>query len=339
LLLTNKRQNIMCSVKRILISGAAGQIGYSLCPQIARGAIFGDSQKVILHLLDIVPAKVSLEGVKLELADCAYPLLVEVLTFTEPSDAFKDVDVAILCGGCPRKPGMERNEMMGQNASIYVTQGKALDKYARKDVKVLVVANPANTNALMLTKHAPSIPKENITALTRLDHNRALAQIAEYAQVHVSKVQNVVIWGNHSGTQYPDIEHGTINGEKIKNIINMPEDYDWFSNEFIPKVQQRGEEIIKMRGLTSAMSAASAACDHMRDWVQGTPDGKWVSMAVYSNGFYGQPKDVMFSFPCICRNGDWEVVQGLKLSEKTISKLKVTADELIEERSLALQCV
>jgi malate dehydrogenase len=264
---------------------------------------------------------------------------VDVLCFTEPSDAFKDVDVAILCGGCPRKQGMERKDMMGLNASIYIAQGKALDKYARKDVKVLVVANPANTNALMLAKHAPSIPKQNITALTRLDHNRALAQIAGRIDVHVSKVENVIIWGNHSGTQYPDIEHGTVNGQKIKNVLDMPEDDDWLANEFIPKVQQRGAEIIKMRGLSSAMSAASAACDHMRDWVQGTPDGKWVSMAVYSNGYYDQPTDVMYSFPCICRNGNWEVVQGLKLSEETISKLKVTADELIEERSLALQCV
>jgi len=329
----------MSSVKRVLISGAAGQIGYSLCPQIARGAIFGAHQKVTLHLLDIAPAKESLDGVKLELADCAYPLLVEVLTFTDPSDAFKDVDVAILCGGYPRKPGMERKDVMGQNASIYVAQGKALDKYARKDVKVLVVANPANTNALILAKHAPSIPKQNITALTRLDHNRALAQIAERAEVHVSKVENVIIWGNHSGTQYPDIEHGTINGEKIKNVLDMPEDNDWLANEFIPKVQQRGAEILKMRGLSSAMSAASAACDHMRDWVQGTPDGKWVSMAVYSNGCYGQPEGVMFSFPCVCRNGDWEVVQGLNLSDETVSRLKMTADELVEERTLALQCM
>jgi malate dehydrogenase len=329
----------MSSVKRILISGAAGQIGYSLCPQIARGAIFGAHQQIVLHLLDIAPAKTSLEGVKLELADCAYPLLADVLTFTEPSDAFQDVDIAILCGGYPRKPGMERKEMMSLNASIYVAQGKALDKYAKKDVKVLVVANPANTNALILAKHAPSIPKKNITALTRLDHNRALAQIAEHADVHVSKVENVIIWGNHSGTQYPDIEHGTINGEKINNVLDKPKDADWLANEFIPKVQHRGAEIIKMRGLSSAMSAASAACDHMRDWVQGTPEGKWVSMAVYSNGCYDQPTDVMYSFPCVCRNGDWEVVEGLKLSDETVANLKITADELVEERSLAMQCI
>jgi malate dehydrogenase len=264
----------MSSVKRILISGAAGQIGYSLCPQIARGAIFGAHQKVSLHLLDIAPAKQSLEGVKLELADCAYPLLAEVLTFTDPSDAFKDVDVAILCGGCPRKPGMERKDIMGQNASIYVAQGKALDKYAKKDVKVLVVANPANTNALMLAKHAPSIPKQNITALTRLDHNRALAQIASRCGgVHVGQVKNVIIWGNHSSTQVPDVEHGVVDDLPIKYILQSQEDKSWLENEFIPKVQQRGAEILKMRGLSSAMSAASAACDHMRDWVQGTPEG------------------------------------------------------------------
>jgi malate dehydrogenase len=235
---------------------------------------------------------------------------------------------------------MERKDMMGQNASIYVAQGKALDKYARKDVKVLVVANPANTNALMLAKHAPSIPKQNITALTRLDHNRALAQIASRCGgVHVGQVKNVIIWGNHSSTQVPDVEHGVVDGLPIKYILQSQEDKSWLENEFIPKVQQRGAEIIKMRGLSSAMSAASAACDHMRDWVQGTPDGKWVSMAVYSTGYYGQPEGVMFSFPCVCRNGDWEVVQGLKLSDETVSKLKITADELVEERSLALECI
>jgi malate dehydrogenase len=195
----------MSTVKRVLISGAAGQIGYALCPQIARGAIFGQNQKVVLHLLDIEPSKTSLEGVKMELIDCAYPLLVNVLTFTEASDAFKDVDIAILCGGFPRKPGMERKDVMSKNVSIYVAQGQALDMYAKKDVKVLVVANPANTNALILAQNAPSIPKKNITALTRLDHNRALGQIAERSSVHVGEVKNVIIWGNHSSTQYPDV--------------------------------------------------------------------------------------------------------------------------------------
>ncbi len=326
----------MSSVKRVLISGAAGQIGYSLCPQIARGAIFGQQQNIVLHLLDIEPCKTSLEGVKMELTDCAYPLLNEVLTFTDPSDAFKDVDVAILCGGFPRKPGMERKDVMNKNALIYIAQGKALDEYAKKDVKVLVVANPANTNALILAKNAPSIPKKNITALTRLDHNRALGQIAQRSCEHVSQVQNVIIWGNHSSTQVPDIEHGTIGEKLIKNVLASEEDSSWLQYEFVPKVQQRGAEILRMRGLSSAASAASAACDHMRDWVQGTPPGEWVSMAVYSDGSYGQPDDVIYSFPCICRDGEWEIVKDLTLRDDIKMKLKVTADELIEERSLAL---
>jgi malate dehydrogenase len=263
-------------------------------------------------------------------------LLNEVLTFTDPSDAFKDVDVAILCGGFPRKPGMERKDVMNKNALIYIAQGKALDEYAKKDVKVLVVANPANTNALILAKNAPSIPKKNITALTRLDHNRALGQIAQRSCEHVSQVQNVIIWGNHSSTQVPDIEHGTIGEKLIENVLASKQDSSWLQNEFIPKVQQRGAEILRMRGLSSAASAASAACDHMRDWVQGTPPGEWVSMAVYSDGSYGQPDDVIYSFPCICRDGEWEIVKDLTLSDDIKMKLKITADELIEERSLAL---
>lgn len=326
----------MSSVKRVLISGAAGQIGYSLCPQIARGSIFGPKQNIILHLLDVDPSKTSLEGVKMELIDCAYPLLVEVLTFTDPSEAFKDVDAAILCGGFPRKPGMERKDVMSKNALIYVTQGKALDKYAKKDVKVLVVANPANTNALILAKNAPSIPKKNITALTRLDHNRALGQIAQRSRQHVSLVQNVIIWGNHSSTQVPDIEHGTIDNKSIRDVLSSKEDSAWLQHDFVPKVQQRGAEILSLRGLSSAASAASAACDHMRDWLQGTPTGKWVSMAVYSDGSYDQPHDVMYSFPCICQDGEWEIVKGLILSDDIKHKLKITADELIEERDLAL---
>lgn len=339
-----KNKLIMSDIKRILISGAAGQIGYAICSQIARGAIYGQQQRVILHLLDIEPAKNSLEGVKMELIDCAYPLLADVLTFTEPTHAFKDVDIAILCGGFPRKPGMERKDVMSKNASIYVSQGKALDKYAKKNVKVLVVANPANTNALILAKNAPSIPKSNITALTRLDHNRALGLIAQRAHVDVGVVKNVIIWGNHSSTQVPDVDFASVDFEEhqdisIYNVLQSQEDKSWLEHDFVSRVQQRGAEIMKMRGLSSAMSAASAACDHMRDWIQGTPEGEWVSMAVYSDGSYGQPKDVMYSFPCACDNGRWVIVQDLPLSKSTMAKMKITADELLEERALALTCM
>lgn len=325
--------------KRVLITGAAGQIGYALCPTISRGAIFGTEQKVTLHLLDMPFALNALEGVKMELLDGAYPLLEDVHIFTSPEEAFVDVDAVIMCGGVPRKPGMERKDVMGNNVKIYVEQAQVLDKYAKKDVKVLVVANPANTNALMLAAHAPSIPKENITALTRLDHNRALAQVAQRAKVHVADVKNVIIWGNHSGTQYPDVEHGVIDGKPIKDVLSSDDDVAWLQEVFIPKVQQRGAEILKARGLSSAMSAASAACDHMRDWLQGTKDGEWVSMGVYSDGSYGQPADVIYSFPCVCEDGKWRIVQDLEVSHYSVEKMKVTADELLEEKALAYECV
>lgn len=325
--------------KRVLITGAAGQIGYALCPTIARGAIFGQQQKVILHLLDIQPGQNALEGVKMELFDCAFPLLEDVLVFTNPDEAFVDVDVAIMCGGVPRRPGMERSDVLSKNVDIYVAQAKALDKYAKKDIKVLVVANPANTNALMLAENAPSIPKENITALTRLDHNRALAQIAQRADVPVHTVKNVIIWGNHSGTQYPDVEHGWADSYRITYALSSPNDDKWLNEEFVEKVQQRGAEIMRARGLSSAMSAASAVCDHLRDWVLGTPDGEWVSMGVYSDGSYGQPKGVMYSFPCVCKDGKWKIVQDLPLSQKTQDKLQITANELLDERNIAFEHV
>lgn len=323
--------------KRILITGAAGQIGYALSPTISRGAIYGQEQNVILHLLDVEPAKNALEGVKMELLDGAYPLLEDVFVFTKPEEAFANVDVAIMCGGVPRKQGMERSDMLHSNVDIYVAQAKALDQFANKDVKVLVVANPANTNALMLAEHAPSIPKENITALTRLDHNRALAQIAQRVNVPVNTVKNVIIWGNHSGTQYPDVEHGWVDCHRISYALSSPDDDKWLNDVFVTKVQQRGAEIIQARGLSSAMSAASAACDHMRDWVLGTPEGEWVSMAVYSDGSYGQPKGVMYSFPCTCKEGKWKIIQGLRLSQKTEENMRVTADELIDEKNIALE--
>ena len=224
-----------------------------------------------------------------------------------------------------------------QNVSIYATQAKALEAHASKDVKILVVANPANTNALMLKEHAPSIPSENITALTRLDHNRALAQVAERAGAHVTQVKNVIIWGNHSSTQYPDVAHGTVEGKPIREVLSSST--EWLDGDFITVVQQRGAAIIKARGLSSAMSAASSACDHMRDWVVGTPDGTWVSMGVYSDGSYGQPEGLIYSYPCTCKDGKWSIVQGLELGALAQEKLKVTADELVEERLLALECI
>lgn len=313
-----------------------GQIGYAICPQIARGAALGPDQPVILHMLDIEPAKQALEGVRMELIDSAFPLLSGVVATTDPEEAFKDVDFAILVGGFPRKAGMERKDVMAKNVAIYKSQASALERLARKDVKVVVVANPANTNALILKEHAPSIPAENITCMTRLDHNRSMGQLSERSGVHISKVQNTIIWGNHSSTQYPDVNHATIDGKPAREVI---QDDAWLDGEFIETVQQRGAAIIKARGLSSALSAGSSACDHLRDWVLGTPEGVWVSMGVLSDGSYGAPKDVMFSFPCTCKDGTWSIVQGLSIDEKSAEKLKTTGDELVEEKGLALECL
>jgi len=325
------------SAVHVLITGAAGQIGYALAPMVARGVMLGPDQPVVLHLLDIEPAAQALEGVKMELLDAAFPLLQGVVISTKPEEACKGVDVAVMLGGFPRKAGMERKDVMGKNVSIYAAQAAALEKHANKGVKVLVVANPANTNALMLKEHAPSIPAENITALTRLDHNRALAQVAERAGVHVTEVKNVIIWGNHSSTQYPDVNHGTVNGKPIREVL--ADSAEWLDGEFITVVQQRGAAIIKARGLSSAMSAASSACDHVRNWVLGTPEGTWVSMGVYSDGSYGQPEGLIYSFPVTCKDGKWSIVQGLPIDDKSAAKLKITADELVEERQLALECI
>eukprot|EP00879_Flechtneria_rotunda_P006264 GHRR01006584.1.p1 GENE.GHRR01006584.1~~GHRR01006584.1.p1 ORF type:complete len:331 (+),score=95.72 GHRR01006584.1:53-1045(+) len=323
--------------KRILITGAAGQIGYAICPLVARGAMLGPDQPIILHLLDIEPAATALQGVRMELVDAAFPLLVDVIATTNLEEAVKDVDIAVMVGGFPRKAGMERKDVMSKNVSIYASQAAALEKHASKDVKILVVANPANTNALVLKEHAPSIPAENITALTRLDHNRALAQVAERAQVHVSEVKNVIIWGNHSSTQYPDVSHGTVGGKPIREVL--ADSTEWLNSEFIETVQQRGAAIIKARGLSSAMSAASSACDHVRDWILGTPKGTWVSMGVYSDGSYGQPAGVIYSFPVTSKDGKWSIVQDLPIDDFSVAKLNATADELVEEKQLAFECI
>lgn len=321
---------------KVLITGAAGQIGYALCPQVARGAMLGPDQPVILHLLDIPPAQQSLEGVRMELVDAAFPLVQGVLVTTDVEEACKGVEIAVMVGGFPRKGGMERKDVMSKNVSIYKSQASALEKHAAKNVKVVVVANPANTNALILSENAPSIPAKNITALTRLDHNRALGQVAERLEVPVTEVQNVIIWGNHSSTQYPDVNHGTVGGRPIRQAIG---DDSYLNGEFISTVQQRGAAIIKARNLSSAMSAASSACDHIRNWVLGTEGDSWVSMGVFSDGSYGAPKDVVYSFPVKCKDGEWSIVQGLSIDDFSAQKLKATGEELVDEKQLALQCL
>ncbi|CAI8606655.1 unnamed protein product [Vicia faba] len=324
----------------ILVTGAAGQIGYALVPMIARGMVLGPNQPVILHMLETEAGFEALKGVKMELIDAAFPLLKGVVITTDVVEACKDVNIAVMVAGIPRKEGMERKDVMSRNVSIYKAQASALEEHAAADCKVLVVANPANTNALILKEFAPSIPEKNITCLTRLDHNRALGQISEKLNVHVSDVKNVIIWGNHSSTQYPDVNHATVatsNGQK--NVRELVSDDYWLNNEFITTVQQRGGAIIKARKLSSALSAASAACDHIHDWVVGTPKGTWVSMGVYSDGSYGIQPGLIYSFPVTCDKGEWSIVQGLKIDELSREKLDKTAQELIEEKALAYSCL
>ena len=307
--------------------------------------MFGPDQPVILHLLDIEPAKTALEGVRMELVDAAFPLLAGVVATTDPAVAAKGVDVAVMVGGFPRKAGMERKDVMGKNVAIYAAQAAALEAHASPGVKVVVVANPANTNALMLATHAPKVPKKNITALTRLDHNRALGQLAAKAGVPVAAVKNVIIWGNHSSTQVPDATHATVtvDGKAMpaKEAVN---DDAWLEKEFVETVQQRGAAVIAARGASSALSAASAAVDHMRDWALGTEDkDAFVSMGVFSDGSSGYkeaPEGVVFSFPVKCSgDGEWEVVKGLSMSEETSRKVAASGAELVEERELALECL
>ncbi|KAJ8573355.1 hypothetical protein K7X08_009866 [Anisodus acutangulus] len=322
----------------VLVTGAAGQIGYALVPMIARGAMLGLDQPVIIHMLDIEPAAEALKGVKMELIDAAFPLLKDVVATTDAVEACKGVNVAVMVGGFPRKEGMERKDVMSKNVSIYKAQASALEQHAAPDCKVLVVANPANTNALILKEFAPSFPARNITCLTRLDHNRALGQVSERLNVHVGDVRNVTIWGNHSSTQYPDVNHATVNtGAGEKPVRELVADDQWLNTEFITTVQQRGAAIIKARKLSSALSAASSACDHIRDWVLGTPKGTWVSMGVYSDGSYGIPAGLIYSFPVTCEKGEWSIVQGLKIDEFSRARMDATSKELVEEKSLADQ--
>lgn len=314
---------------RVAITGGAGNIGYAMAFRIAAGDMLGTEQPVILHLLEIPPALPALQGVVMELNDCAFPLLAAVIATDDANQAFKDVDFALLVGARPRGPGMERKDLLTANGAIFGPQGRALNDHAARDVKVLVVGNPANTNALIAAANAPDLNSRQFTAMTRLDHNRALSQLAEKTGTHVNDIKKMTIWGNHSATQYPDISQCTIKGRPAVEQI----DQDWYRNDFIPIVQQRGAAIIKARGASSAASAASAAIDHMRDWALGTPDGDWVSMAVPSDGSYGIDPGVIYSYPCICRNGQYEIVQNLPIDDFSREKMRVTDQELREERT------
>lgn len=318
---------------KVVITGGAGQIAYSLLPPLASGAVFGMDQPVILHLLDIPPAITALGGVVMELEDLAYPLLAGVLGTTDPDEAFKDVDYAIFLGAFPRKEGMERKDVMTKNIGIFNSQGSALSKGAKPGVKCVVVGNPANTNAAILSRAAPNVDPKNISALTRLDHNRASSHLAIKCGVSCDKVSGVIIWGNHSSTQYPDVRHATVDGKPAREVCT---DAAWIEGEYITKVQKRGAAIIEARKLSSAASAAKAICDHMRDWVLGTGDG-YVSMAVKSDGsHYGVPEGLFYSMPVKCSGGEWTVVDGLPIDEFSQGKMTATANELSEELALAL---
>jgi malate dehydrogenase len=312
----------------VAITGAAGQIGYALAFRIASGQMLGADQPINLHLLEITPALGALQGVVMELNDCAFPTLNKIVATDDAKVAFKDCDVAMLVGARPRGPGMERKDLLLANAQIFSAQGKALDAVAKRDVRVLVVGNPANTNALIAQRNAPGLKPANFTAMVRLDHNRAAAQLAEKTGQHVTKVQRVTIWGNHSSTQYPDLHHTLVDGRPALSLV----DQQWYAETFIPVVQQRGAAIIKARGASSAASAASAAIDHVRDWVKGTADGDWVSMGVPSDGSYGVPAGVIFGYPVTCKNGQYQIVQGLAISDFSRQRIDATHKELLEER-------
>lgn len=313
---------------KVAITGAAGQIGYQLCFRIAAGDMLGPDQPVILQLLEITPALGALEGVVMELQDAAFPLLQQTIATDDAETAFQDVDYALLVGARPRGPGMERADLLSANGKIFGPQGAAMNKVASRHVKVLVVGNPANTNALIAQAAAPDLNSRNFTAMTRLDHNRALAQLAARIETHHSDISKMVIWGNHSSTQYPDIRFAEVDGKTVAGGV----DQDWYRDSFIPNVQQRGAAIIKARGASSAASAASAAIDHIRSWALGTPEGDWVSMAVPADGSYGIEPGIIYSVPCVCENGDYRIVQGLEIDEFSRGRMDATDAELREER-------
>ena len=313
---------------RVAVTGAAGQISYAMLFRIAAGDMLGSDQPVILQLLEIPPAMDALQGVVMELDDCAFPLLQGVVASDDPVTAFADVDFAMLVGARPRGPGMERKDLLTENARIFSVQGKALNESASRDVRVLVVGNPANTNALIASANAPDIDKAQFTAMTRLDHNRAISQLAGKTGAATTEISRVTIWGNHSATQYPDIHHAMIAGERAMDQV----DEEWMIGEFIPTVQQRGAAIIKARGASSAASAAGAAIDHMRTWVQGTPEDDWVSMAIPSTGDYGIETGLIYSFPVTCSDGQYTVVRDLAINPLSEERMQVTEAELREER-------
>jgi malate dehydrogenase len=314
---------------RVAVTGAAGQIGYSLLFRIANGDMLGKDQPVILQLLDLPQAQNAVKGVVMELEDCAFPLLAGVVITDDPKVAFKDADVALLVGARPRSKGMERKDLLEANAQIFTVQGKALDEVASRDVKVLVVGNPANTNAYIAMKSAPGLPAQNFTAMLRLDHNRALSQLAQKAAVPVGDIRRLVVWGNHSPTMYPDYRFATAGGKALKDLVA---DQDWNAGTFIPTVAKRGAAIIEARGLSSAASAANAAIDHVHDWVLGT-GGEWATMGVPSDGSYGIPEGVIYGFPVTCSNGRYEIVQGLEIDAFSRERMDRTLAELEEERA------
>lgn len=314
---------------RIAVTGAAGQIGYSLLFRIASGEILGPDQPIILQMLEITPALPALEGVSMELEDCAFPLLAGMVQTDDAEEAFSDADMALLVGAMPRKAGMERADLLEANGKIFTTQGNAIASSARDDVRILVVGNPANTNALIAMNNADGMDPANFTAMMRLDHNRAISQLAAKTGHPVSSIRRMTIWGNHSTTQYPDLFHCEIDGQLAYEMID---DHEWVDEDFIPTVAKRGAAIIEARGASSAASAANAAIDHMRNWIQGTPEGDWVSTGLLSDGSYGVPEGLISSFPCVAREGKWEIVRGLEIDKYSRSKIDASTAELESER-------
>ena len=314
---------------RVAITGAAGQIGYSLLFRIASGAMLGPDTPVILQLLEVTPALGALGGVKMELDDCAFSPLVDVITTDDANVAFGDADIALLVGAMPRKDGMERSDLLSANGGIFKPQGAAISANAKKNIKVLVVGNPANTNSLIAMHNAPNTDPRQFTAMTRLDHNRAVSQLAQRVNKPVASIKKMTIWGNHSVTQYPDLFNCEVDGKNAAQLVN---DQSWIEETYIPTVAKRGAAVIKARGLSSAASAANAAIDHIRDWVQGTPAGDWVSMSVPSDGSYGVPEGLISSFPCTCANGDYSIVQGLDIDAFSRARIDASVAELLEER-------